>query len=60
MENFLDERNAAYDKLAKSFLSRKAILAHILKNVVEEFPLRTSNISTLRGILLLPLTLERS
>ena len=37
MENFLDERNAAYDKLAKSFLSRKAILAHILKNVVEEF-----------------------
>ena len=37
MGNYLDERNAAYDKLAKRFLARKSILAHILKNVVEEF-----------------------
>ena len=37
MEKFLDERNAAYDSLAKRFLARKAILAHILKNVVSEF-----------------------
>ena len=37
MENFLDERNAAYDKLAKRFLARKSILAHILKHTVSEF-----------------------
>ena len=37
MNNFLDERNAAYDTLAKRFLARKTILAHILKNVVPEF-----------------------
>ena len=37
MEKFLDEQNAAYDNLAKRFLARKSILAHILKYVVEEF-----------------------
>ena len=37
MNKFLDERNAAYDSLAKRFLARKPILAHILKNVVSEF-----------------------
>ena len=37
MNKYLDERNAAYDTLAKRFLARKAILAHILKNVVSEF-----------------------
>ena len=37
MNKFLDERNAAYDTLAKRFLARKTILAHILKNVVSEF-----------------------
>ena len=37
MEKFLDERNAAYDTLAKRFLARKSILAHILKHTVEEF-----------------------
>ena len=37
MTNFLDDQNASYDKLAKSFLSRKSILAHILKYAVEEF-----------------------
>ena len=37
MDKFLDERNAAYDSLAKRFLARKSILAHILKNVVSEF-----------------------
>ena len=37
MDKFLDARNAAYDTLAKRFLARKAILAHILKNVVSEF-----------------------
>lgn len=37
MEKFLDERNAAYDSLAKRFLARKSILAHILKHTVEEF-----------------------
>ena len=31
MEKFLDERNAAYDRLAKRFLARKAIPAYILK-----------------------------
>jgi hypothetical protein len=35
--NFLDERNAAYDTLAKRFLARKSILAHILKHTVTEF-----------------------
>ena len=37
MTNFLDDQNASYDKLAKHFLSRKAILAQILKYTVEEF-----------------------
>lgn len=37
MTDFLDEQNAAYDKFAKSFLSRKAILAQILKYAVKEF-----------------------
>jgi len=37
VNKFLDERNAAYDTLAKRFLARKTILAHILKNVVPEF-----------------------
>ena len=35
--NYLDERNAAYDTLAKRFLARKSILAHILKHTVSEF-----------------------
>ncbi|MBR6013327.1 MAG: hypothetical protein IK062_06050 [Selenomonadaceae bacterium] len=37
MNNFLDDKNASYDALAKKFLSRKAILAQILKNSVKEF-----------------------
>jgi hypothetical protein len=37
VENYLDERNAAYDTLAKRFLARKSILAHILKHTVTEF-----------------------
>ena len=37
MNNFLDDNNASYDALAKKFLSRKAILAQILKYSVEEF-----------------------
>ena len=37
MENFLDERNAAYDRLAKRLLARKSILAYVLKYAVEEF-----------------------
>lgn len=37
MTNFLDDQNASYDKLAKSFLSRKSILAQILKYAVVEF-----------------------
>lgn len=37
MENFLDDKNAAYDALAKKILSGKAILAHILKYSVKEF-----------------------
>ena len=37
MEKFLDERNAAYDTLAKRFLARKSILAYILKYTVSEF-----------------------
>ena len=37
MNKFLDERNAAYDRLAKRFLARKSILAHILKHTVAEF-----------------------
>ena len=37
VDKFLDERNAAYDTLAKRFLARKSILAHILKHSVSEF-----------------------
>ena len=37
MENFLDANLAAYDNLAKRVLSRKIILAHILKETVTEF-----------------------
>lgn len=37
MNNFLDDNNASYDALAKKFLSRKAILAQILKYSVAEF-----------------------
>ena len=37
MTAFLDEQNASYDKLAESFLSRKAILAQLLKYAVKEF-----------------------
>lgn len=37
MKNFLDDKNASYDALAKKFLSRKAILARILKYSVKEF-----------------------
>ena len=37
VNKFLDERNAAYDHLAKRLLARKSILAHILKYTVEEF-----------------------
>ena len=37
MDKFLDERNAAYDRLAKRFLARKSILAYILKYTVSEF-----------------------
>ena len=37
MENFLDETKAAYDNMAKRVLSRKIILAHILKETVTEF-----------------------
>ena len=37
MKNFLDADKAAYDQLAKRVLSRKIILAHILKETVEEF-----------------------
>lgn len=37
MENFLDDKSASYDVLAKKFLSRKAILAQILKYAVSEF-----------------------
>ena len=37
MDKFLNERNAAYDRLAKRFLARKSILAHILKHTVSEF-----------------------
>ena len=37
MENFLDDTRASYDVLAKKFLSRKAILAQILKYAVSEF-----------------------
>ena len=36
-EKFLEERNGGYDTLTKRLLSRKAILAHILKKDVEEF-----------------------
>ena len=37
VEKFLDERNAAYDTLAKRLLARKSILAYILKYAVSEF-----------------------
>ena len=37
MKDFLDDRSASYDALAKKFLSRKAILAQILKFSVEEY-----------------------
>ena len=37
MRNFLDDKDAAYDALAKKVLSRKAILAQILKFSVKEF-----------------------
>ena len=37
MDNFLDKNKAAYDRLAKRFLSRKPILAQILKYSVREF-----------------------
>lgn len=37
MGKFLDDQNAAYDTLAKRFLSRKVILAQILKHTVTEF-----------------------
>lgn len=37
MGNFLDGKSASYDVLAKKFLSRKAILAQILKYAVSEF-----------------------
>lgn len=37
MKNFLDEKNAAYDALAKKILSQKAILAQILKFSVKEY-----------------------
>ena len=33
MTNFLNNQNASYDKLAKHFLSRKSILAQILKYI---------------------------
>ena len=37
MEKYLDENKAAYDNLAKRVMSRKIILAHILKETVKEF-----------------------
>ena len=37
MEKYLDENKAAYDNVAKRVLSRKIILAHILKETVTEF-----------------------
>ena len=37
MGKFLDNKSASYDVLAKKLLSRKAILAQILKYSVEEF-----------------------
>ena len=37
MDKFLDERNAAYDHLAKRLLAHKSILAYILKYAVSEF-----------------------
>lgn len=37
MEKYLDETKASYDNVAKRVLSRKIILAHILKETVEEF-----------------------
>ena len=37
VEKYLDDNKAAYDNLAKRVLSRKIILAHILKETVDEF-----------------------
>ncbi len=37
MEKYLEENKAAYDNMVKRVLSRKIILAHILKETVEEF-----------------------
>ena len=37
VKNFLDDKNAAYDALAKKILSQKAILAQILKFSVKEY-----------------------
>ena len=37
MANILEKNSAAYDKLAKQILSRKPILAHILKYSIAEF-----------------------
>ena len=37
MDNFMDNTNASYDVLAKRILSRKVILARILKTCVVEF-----------------------
>ena len=37
VEKYLNENKAAYDNLAKRVLSRKIILAHILKETVTEF-----------------------
>ena len=37
MENFMDNTNASYDILAKRILSRRVILARILKTCVTEF-----------------------
>lgn len=37
MANILDKNSAAYDRLAKRILSRKSILAHILKYSITEF-----------------------
>ncbi len=37
MSNLSEENLVAYDKLAKRVLSRKSILAHILKYSIAEF-----------------------
>ena len=51
VEKFLDERNAAYDTLAKRLLARKSILAYILKYA------ETSRKNTSKANLPQPLTL---